>query len=239
MKVRRTALNVIMVCLALIVVISGYKIFTILREYKVNQAKYKEISEIASPNGFTGDIDFDKLAKVNPDVVGWLYYEGTVIDYPIVKGTDNDKYLYTSFDGSYGGCGTLFVDCVTEKPFEQFNTIVYGHHMKDGSMFNCLQKLKDPEYCKENPRLELITPKGKYHLEICAFLNQPSDSSIYTTNIEDSEQKNTYLDSMRGMADYTTDVPFDEDDRLVMLSTCAYEFENARYIVVCKMVPWE
>ena len=137
-----------MVCLALIVVISGYKIFTILREYKVNQAKYKEISEIASPNGFTGDIDFDKLAKVNPDVVGWLYYEGTVIDYPIVKGTDNDKYLYTSFDGSYGGCGTLFVDCVTEKPFEQFNTIVYGHHMKDGSMFNCLQKLKDPEYCK-------------------------------------------------------------------------------------------
>ena len=104
-------------------------------------------------------------------------------------------------------------------------------------MFACLKELRDPEYCEKNPKLELSTPEGKFDLEIWAFLNEPSDSNIYMTNIEDEEEKQKYLDLVEKLADYTTDVKVTTEDRLVMLSTCAYEFENARYIIACKMVP--
>ena len=238
-RIRRGAENVIMVCLAAIVVISGWKIYTIMREYHKGQQVYKKISEQTAENGFTGDIDWDKLRKINPEVVGWLYYEDTVIDYPVVKGQDNDRYLYTMFDGSVGGFGTLFADAATEAPFRQFNTIVYGHHMRDGSMFAPLKRLKDSSYAGEHPQLELITPEGKFHLLIWAFLNQPADSQIYMTNIHDKEERAAYLELIRDLADYTTDVEVGVEDRLVILSTCAYEYQDARYMVVGKMVPWD
>lgn len=238
-KVRRAAENVIIACLAIIVLVSGYKVFTIVRDYMQQQDAYDNISEVAQGDGFTGDIDFDALRKINPDVVGWIYYENTPINYPIVKGTDNDRYLTTMFDGNYGGFGTLFVDAITEAPFVQFNTIVYGHHMRNGSMFATLGRLKDTDYVREHPRMELITPTGKYHLQIWAFLNQPSDSNIYTTNIKTEEDCTAYLQLIQGLAKYITSVEVTPEDRLVELSTCAYEYQEARYVVVCKMVPWE
>ena len=104
-------------------------------------------------------------------------------------------------------------------------------------MFACLKELRDPEYCAKHPKLELITPEGKFDLEIWAFLNEPSNSEIYMTNMKEEEDKQKYLDLALELAAYTTDVKVTTDDRLVMLSTCAYEFENARYIIACKMVP--
>ena len=223
-----------MFCLAGIMLVSGWKVYSIFKGYAADRSVYDKVSEEAGD-----DIDFDALKKINPDVIGWLRYEGTIIDYPVVKGENNEMYLSMLFDRTWGGCGTLFADCVTEKPFRQFNTIVYGHHMKDGTMFACLKELVDTEYCKEHPKLELITPEGSFDLPICAFLNEPADSSIYTTNIQDEEGKQDYLDLINGLASYVTSAGMTTDDRLVMLSTCAYEFEDARYIVVCKMVPQE
>ena len=239
MKVRRMAKNVIMVCLALIILVSGYKVYTILKDYWSNQGVYDELSEKIQKGGFTGDINFDMLRQINPDVVGWLYWEGTPINYPVVQGEDNDKYLHTLFDGTYGFFGTLFVDSITEAPFRQFNTIVYGHHMKDGSMLASISKLTDPSWCDEHPQLELITPDNKYHLEIWAFLNQPADSSVYTTNFHDADMQADYLGSVQSLAAYTTDVSVAPDDMIVLLSTCVAAEGEARYIAVCKMVPWE
>lgn len=238
-KVTKIALDIIMVCLAAIVVISGWRVYKILHDYKVNRDIYDKIAEIAMPEGFNGMIDFDELRKVNPDIVAWLYYENTNINYPIVQGKDNDYYLHITFEGTWAVGGTLFVDAVTAAPFDQFNTIVYGHHMKDHSMFGDIQDLKDQDYCKEHPQFELVTPEGKYHLKICAFLNQPADSEIYTTNIQAEEDKQKYIDLVRSLASYVTDESMSTDDRLVVLSTCAYEYQDARYMVICKMVPWE
>lgn len=239
-RIRRAAETVIMVCLALIVLISGWRVFTLMHEYRANQRIYDEISTQArEEEGFTGDIDFDALRKINPDVIGWLYYEDSVIDYPVVQGEDNDRYLYTLFDGTTGDFGTLFADAEAEDPFRQFNTVVYGHHMRNGSMFAGLKKLKDQAYCLQHPELELITPEGKFHLQIWAFLNQPSDSGIYKTNIRDKEERAEYISMVEEYADYMTGVDVEPEDRLVVLSTCAYEYRNARYMVVCKMVPWD
>lgn len=238
-KVRRIALNVIMICLAGVAILSGWKVYTIMHNYKVNRDIYNRIAEVAMPEGFNGEIDFDALRKVNPDIIGWLYYESTNINYPIVQGKDNDYYLHITFEGTWAVGGTLFADAITEKPFEQFNTIVYGHHMQDHSMFGDIQELKDPDYTREHPQFELITPEGKYHLRVCAFLNQPADSEIYTTNFHDEEDKQHYIDVIRSLASYETEEPMTTDDRLVVLSTCAYEYQDARYMVICRMVPWD
>ncbi len=237
-RVRKAALNVIMICLAGIMLVSGWRVYKIIKGYHSDRTVYNTISEKAG-DAAEESIDFAALREINPDVIGWLYYEDTPIDYPVVQGENNEIYLSMLFDRTWGGCGTLFADCITEEPFRQFNTIVYGHHMKDGSMFACLKELRDPEYCSQNPKLQLSTPEGVFDLEIWAFLNEPSDSSIYLTNIKSEEDKQAYLDLVKSLADYTTGVEVTTEDRLVMLSTCAYEFENARYIIACRMVPRE
>ena len=240
-KVRRIASDIIMLCLAAIMVISGWKVYTIMHNYKVNRDIYDKIAEVAQPQGFTGEIDFDKLHKINKDIIAWIYYESTNINYPIVQGKDNDYYLHITVEGTWAVGGTLFVYSVTKQPFEQFNTIVYGHHMQDGSMFGDIKKLKDPDYARKHPQFELITPKDKYHLVICAFLNQPSDSDVYNTNFdeEDTEGKQKYIDTIKASANYLTDAKMTVDDKLVVLSTCAYEYNNARYMVIGKLIPWE
>ena len=240
-KTRRIAGNVIMVCLAGIIAVSGWRVFKILRDYKQTNDIYKKIAQLAQPEGWNGNIDFDALREVNSDIRAWLYYESTNINYPVVQGKDNDYYLTVGFDNTWALGGSLFIDSITKEPFEQFNTIIYGHHMKDGSMFGDIKKLKDPEYAKKHPQFELVTPEGKYHLIICAFLNQPSDSNVYNTNFdeEDTEGKQAYIDNVIETADYVTEEPMSVDDRLVILSTCAYEYQNARYVVVCRMTPWE
>ena len=235
MKIRRTASNIIMVCLAAIMVVSGFKVFTILKNYKADRDVYDKIAEAAGD--IEKGVDFDALRKINPDVIGWLVYDDTPINYPVVQGENNDVYLSMLFDRTWGGCGTLFADAATEAPFKQFNTIIYGHHMRDGSMFACLKSLKDPAWTADHPKLKLYTPDDNYYLEVWAFLNEPSDSDIYLTNMTSEEKKAEYITLVEKLASYTTEVSVRTGDRLVLLSTCAYEYQNARYIVVCKMVP--
>ena len=104
-------------------------------------------------------------------------------------------------------------------------------------MFACLKSLKDPAWTADHPKLKLYTPDGDYYLEVWAFLNEPSDSDIYLTNMTSEEKKAEYITLVEKLSSYTTEVSVKTGDRLVLLSTCAYEYQNARYIVVCKMVP--
>ncbi|MBQ6150577.1 MAG: class B sortase [Mogibacterium sp.] len=236
--IRKTVNTVILLCLLGIAVIAGVKLYHMYVEYSSNRNAYKEIAgRVNDTNDDALNVDFDELRKINPDVVGWIRYKGTPIDYPIVQGKDNSRYLYARFDGGYSDFGTLFADSVTEEPFRQFNTIVYGHHMKDGSMFGSLKKLRDPDFRRKHPKMELATPDGNYDLEIYAFLNQPSDCMVFTNNVTDDEDKDAYIGWISRKAVYTTDADITKEDQLVVLSTCAYEYNGARYIVVCRMIP--
>lgn len=242
----RFLLDAVIICLVAVLLFSGYKVGSMIYKYHKDRSVYSSIADTAHGGRDNADeaadkgpdIDFGALREINPDVVAWIRCEDTVIDYPIVQGSDNSKYLYTLFDGSSGGAGTLFVDAVTERPFEQFSTVVYGHHMRDGSMFAALKEYKDEKYCRAHPEMELITPDGSCRLQIWAFLNEPADSEIYTSNIYSKEERREYIDLVRSSAEYLTDADdgISERDRLVILSTCAYEYKDARYIAVCKML---
>ena len=244
-RIRNGALNVITVCLIGIILVSGYKSGKTMWEYQVAKSAYTNISEKTAkvdPKQFTGVVDWKALKKVNPDVQGWLYQKGTVINYPVVQGTDNDTYLHTRFDKQWSGGGTLFVDCRMEKDFKGFNSIIYGHHMKDGSMFRSIRGYtKEDGYYDKHKTLELATPHGNYHLVVfSAFITKATDEDTYKMTYDEAE-KQAYIDRAweRSELPITRDsVDVTKNDRLVTLSTCAYDYEEARYIVMCKMVPW-
>lgn len=244
-RIRNGALNVITVCLVGIILVSGYKIGKTMWDYQVAKSAYTNISEKTAkvdPKQFTGVVDWKALKKVNPDVQGWLYQKGTVINYPVVQGTDNDTYLHTRFDKQWSGGGTLFVDCRMEKGFKGFNSIIYGHHMKDGSMFRSIRGYtKEEGYYDKHKTLELATPHGNYHLVVfSAFITKATDENTYKMTYDEAE-KQAYIDRAWEQSELpiTRDsVDVTKDDRLVTLSTCAYDYEEARYIVMCKMVPW-
>lgn len=244
-RIRNGALNVITVCLIGIILVSGYKIGKTMWEYHVAKSAYTNISEKTAkvdPKQFTGVVDWKALKKVNPDVQGWLYQKDTVINYPVVQGTDNDTYLHTRFDKQWSGGGTLFVDCRMEKNFKGFNSIIYGHHMKDGSMFRSIRGYtKEDGYYDKHKTLELATPHGNYHLVVfSAFITKATDEDTYKMTYDEAE-KQAYINRAWEQSELpiTRDsVDVTKNDRLVTLSTCAYDYEEARYIVMCKMVPW-
>lgn len=244
-RIRNGALNVITVCLVGIILVSGYKIGKTMWDYQVAKSAYTNISEKTAkvdPKQFTGVVDWKALKKVNPDVQGWLYQKGTVINYPVVQGTDNDTYLHTRFDKQWSGGGTLFVDYRMEKGFKGFNSIIYGHHMKDGSMFRSIRGYtKEDGYYDKHKTLELATPHGNYHLVVfSAFITKATDENTYKMTYDEAE-KQAYIDRAWEQSELSItrdSVDVTKDDRLVTLSTCAYDYEEARYIVMCKMVPW-
>ena len=244
-RIRNGALNVITVCLIGIILVSGYKIGKTMWDYQVAKSAYTNISEKTAkvdPKQFTGVVDWKALKKVHPDVQGWLYQKGTVINYPVVQGTDNDTYLHTRFDKQWSGGGTLFVDYRMEKDFRGFNSIIYGHHMKDGSMFRSIRGYtKEEGYYDKHKTLELATPHGNYHLVVfSAFITKATDEDTYKMTYDEAE-KQAYIDRAWEQSELpiTKDsVDVTKSDRLVTLSTCAYDYEEARYIVMCKMVPW-
>lgn len=197
-RIRNGALNVITVCLIGIILVSGYKIGKTMWEYHVAKSAYTNISEKTAkvdPKQFTGVVDWKALKKVNSDVQGWLYQKGTVINYPVVQGTDNDTYLHTRFDKQWSGGGTLFVDCRMEKDFKGFNSIIYGHHMKDGSMFRSIRGYtKEDGYYDKHKTLELATPHGNYHLVVfSAFITKATDENTYKMTY-DGDEKQAYID---------------------------------------------
>lgn len=237
---RDAAYKVIIVALVGIIAVSGYKVATGLWGYYSDRQDYKKVEKTAKvdPNQFTGVIDFDALHDIDPNVAGWLYSKDTIINYPVAKGADNDYYLHHNIYGEAAGAGTLFIDCNNQDDLGDFNTIIYGHHMKDGSMFGSLQSYKEQDYYDQHSQLEYVTPTGRYHLQVISFYTTPAVSDTYKTSFADDQAKQDFLDMTVSKSEITPKYTATISDKLITLSTCAYEYDQARYVAVCKAVPW-
>lgn len=236
-----------------VLLFSGFQLEKVLNRYRVA----KDITTTTSREVRKGrDVDFDKLLKRNSDVNGWIYIEDTPIDYPIVQYSGDEDaaepfYLHRDLDKNWLFDGCLFVDSAVERPYEDFNTIIYGHHMASGAMFHDLDKFKDREFFDSHHVVILETPEKSYDLHVIAFLNEPSYSEIYTAYFPDHMEdimnngdeededddswmtKKGFVEFIKDKAINVSDEEFDENDRYVVLSTCAYEYEEARHQVVC------
>lgn len=198
-----------------------------LHEYESENAYYEDVAENSCEDS---EIDFDLLRGKNSDIVGWITIPGTRIDYPIVKACDNDKYLHTLFNGKPGNSGCLFADYRSD-PFKSALTIIYGHRMKDGSMFDNLEYYKDRTFADKHRNIDIYTPDKSYNFEIVMFTIIEADDIVYNEYFTSAM---SVYDLLKKHARYTYSKP-KNNDKLVMLSTCAYEFKNARYVLLGKL----
>lgn len=175
-------------------------------------------------------IDFDQLLAQYPDTVGWLYCEGTPINYPVMQSDDNDYYLRRLPDGAYNTAGSLFADYRCGEIGDTNNYIIYGHNMKNGTMFSSLTKYKSQSYYDEHPVLYLFTPEVNYRIELIAgFVSKPT-GEVYNT-----EQTYEQILEYCALSTFASDVVPSGADAFITLSTCSYEYENARYVVIGRL----
>lgn len=184
-------------------------------------------------------VDFDVLQAINKDIVAWISADDGVINYPVVHGSDNEYYLNHLVDGTVNKNGSIFVDFRHEPGFVERNTFVYGHNMLNGTMFANLSLYGTAGYYDQHRTLLLVTPECSYSLQVFSGYVTPGDSDIYQLTYRDDVDFEGYLEKIRLMSDFTSDVEVTAQDRIVTLSTCTYDYEDARYILHCKLVPMQ
>lgn len=251
----------VLLTIALIVAIAvfcyaAFNLYHIYTEYKKGTDEYNQIeemavterdadsAEVAGPNARLKppiEVDFDKLKSVNEDVVGWIYVDALPdISYPIVKGKDNQTYLHQTYEKNYNFAGTIFVDYENSGDFSDCNTLVYGHNMKNGSMFGHLKKFReDDKLYKQDKYFWILTPERNYRYEIITAYTTGVNSDTYTLFKGPGEEFEKYLETIKGYSEIQTD---DTDltikDRIVTLSTCTGN-ESTRFVVQGKRIDAE
>ena len=235
---------------------AAFNLYHIYTEYKKGTDEYNQIeemavterdadsAEVAGPNVQLKppiEVDFDKLKSVNEDVVGWIYVDALPdISYPIVKVKDNQTYLHQTYEKNYNFAGTIFVDYENSGDFSDCNTLVYGHNMKNGSMFGHLKKFReDDKLYKQDKYFWILTPERNYRYEIITAYTTGVNSDTYTLFKGPGEEFEKYLETIKGYSEIQTD---DTDltikDRIVTLSTCTGN-ESTRFVVQGKRVDAE
>ncbi len=178
------------------------------------------------------EVDHAKLLQINGDYSCWIYLHDSPIDYPVVQCGNNDTYLNRLFDGSRNKSGTLFIDYRNLPDFQDPNTLIYGHHMRNGTMFGSLVSFEQDGYFASHPYLLLFSESGMALVELFAGYVTSSDDPCYDIAISDEEDLYAFTDTALQRSSFHTPIDILPSDRLVTLSTCAYAFENARYLLI-------
>lgn len=189
----------------------------------------------ASPNW--PEIDFAALRQINPDIVGWLYCEDTPINYPVVQGDDNSYYLKHLFDGTYNANGCLFLDCRVASDFSDTHSIIYGHHMQNGSMLSSIDGYKNQDYYEMHPSLMLLTPNQNYMVELFAGYVANVKDNAWEVGTRDELTWESWMAAAIDRSTFTSDVSPAGNEKILTLSTCSYEFSNARFVVLGVLTP--
>ena len=187
---------------------------------------------------------YSEIYKRNNDFAAWIKIPGTKIDYPVMFTPNNlEYYLRRDFDGNYCISGTLFIDDRDNIEEMCDNTIIYGHHMKSGTMFGSLESYEDVKFFREHKYIyfDTIYKMGTYEV-IAAFRTQlnGTSSSGYNPysliNAENKEEFDSFVSTCQSLTPYSTGNTAEYGDKLITLSTCAYHVANGRYIVVAKRI---
>ena len=195
-------------------------------------------------------IDWDELQSINPEIVGWIYINDTKIDYPVLwhKGDDmySQYYLNHNYRGDWDSYGTIFLDYRCLSGTDSKNVVMHGHHMNDGSMFGNLMNYAgmsgNLDFYEEAPVVEFDTPKanGKYKIISIYKTNTLSSQGEFfnylRADFQNEKDFMNYVYNVRIRSLINCPVTVNEDDELITLSTCSYEFTNFRTVVVARRV---
>ena len=210
-----------------LIVFSSFMIIKWIMNTNNNKKMMKEINtkiHVEDIRDGKQEVDFSYLKGINSDTVGYIMVEGIDISYPVVQTSNNDYYLNHSFDKRKSSTGSIFMDYRNEDISDK-NTIIYGHNMKDGSMFGKLKLLKNNSSLRT---ITYITEDSKYEYKIFSIYDVESEEYYISTNISNSKYLN-FLKTLNERSIYNYDYEPKEEDRIITLSTCSYS--NKRFVV--------
>lgn len=238
---RNKIYKVILAVSLVLIVVASVNIFLLIREYQAGIKEYENLEQYIEVAGESGraedagledeevkesaipvplDIDFSKLKEINGDLVGWLYYEPLEISYPIVRGNDNEYYTQYTFEQEKNSSGAIFMDFLNRADLSDYNTIIYGHNMRNGTMFGSLKKLlNDASYVEEDPYFYIFTKDKAFMYEIASVYITNETSDTYNL-IETEEDQKEYIDYILKSSTWLWDKEISSQDKIVTLSTC-------------------
>ena len=187
-------LNLLTIICIVTICISSFKIYTTLRDYKKADNVYSELRDTKNNSDNTTEATKD-LSSINSDYQFWINVEGTNIDYPVVQGSDNDFYLNHDFNKNYLPAGSIFLDYRND--FEtDYNTVIYGHHMRNSTMFGQMEKFKKEDFFEKNKTITLTSKDDIYEYEIFAIGVYDADFGYNTVKFNDEDDFNNFLDKI-------------------------------------------
>lgn len=242
---------IILGILILVFVLSvGFIVGYVIKQKKADD-EYKDIKEKAkatvqteekeSEEQYESPIDFEELWKTNEEIYAWIQIPGTDIDYPIAQRADDDAYyLNHTIEGTEGLPGSIYTEAINSKDFTDFNTVIYGHNMKNGSMFAGLHKYEDEEFFKENPYVYIYLPDKTLKYQIFAAVVFDDRHIMYNFNYNTTEGRQRFLDEIMGVR--TMESRFDEavevgtDSNIITLATCIGSQPDNRWLVEAVLI---
>lgn len=181
------------------------------------------------------EVDFNALYAVCPDVVLWLDIPGTGISYPVVQSEDNDYYLRRNLEGKRSSAGTVFMDFRNDPALGDDNTILYGHNMRNGSMFGTLRKYTEEEFFRGHQEIDLYLPDRIVRCQVASSRREDAVEEYFQPVFTSAEEKLSYVNRMKEKAYYDTGVEMGTEDRIITLVTCTGNGYSQRWIVQAKI----
>lgn len=227
MKILRTIINIVLIS---IIAVCAYKIYDKSAEYKKADESYAQIRlEKENENN-------NNLYNKYEDYRGWIKVDNTNIDYPIVQGKDNSFYLDKDINKNYVSSGSIFMNYLNNG-FNDENTILFGHHMRNKTMFAQLEKYKEKEFFQNDNdiKIEVENDKVLTYKVFSVYVTDANDNYI-KTNFDNKSEYKEFLDKIKNKSIYKSDINVDENDKIITLSTCSYEFNDARMVVHGKLL---
>lgn len=179
---------------------------------------------------------FIPILEINPEVVGWLIIPGTTIDYPVVQTDDNEYYLSHDINGKESKRGAIFMDYRNIPSGDDKNTILYGHNMRDGSMFKDITKFKDKNFFEENTTIWFYTLDKLTQWEVFSAYVTEAGFNYVRKDFQSDEDYLDFINSLKDKSMHKIEVDLNKDDKIITLSTCSYEFDDARFVVHARRV---
>lgn len=230
-------------------------------DYRKGDADYSEAEELAGvfvPEGtaVTGadgreaekdpeaaaleTIDLDALREVNPDVVGWICIPGTKISYPLVQADDNEYYLDQTWKRARSSVGAIFLECQVSPDLTDFNTIIYGHRMKNNTMFGRLKEYIRGDLYEQAPAVYIATDGGVNRYDIFAAYEADVSWLLYVPGVSAREEKEEILRCAAEHSVIDTGISPSPDDRILSLITCTGRGYSSRLTVQAVLTQqWE
>ena len=184
----------------------------------------------------TSVMDFESRRNEAPGIEGWIKIDGTQINYPIMRASDNDYYLTRLPNGTRSSSGSIFMDYRNSPDFSNRNTLIYGHRMRSGAMFGTLRYYGNQSFYDKHPTVSIFTPRGDFEVELIAGYAFDQTKETVPLRFDNEEDFDKYIADARRRSTFKSDVEVKAVDRLVTLATCEYSYNDGRLVIVGKLV---